>query len=66
MDTNTGTSSSKRQRVAKKSVKKLKQTLANQDGIYSAEKFSDSFSISHVLNLLIESMYASDTQLATR
>ena len=60
MDANAGTSSSKRPRGTKKPAKKV---LANQNGIYSAEKFSDSFSISHVLNLLIESEYASNLQL---
>jgi len=47
-------SGSKRQRVQKDS-RKTTQPLAVQNGIYAAEKFSDSFSISHVLNLLVES-----------
>ena len=38
-------------------TKKTTQTLADQNGIYAAEKFSGSFSISHVLNLLVESEY---------
>ena len=63
MDANAGTSSSTRPRGTKKPAKKVNQALANQNGIYSAEKFSDSFSISHVLNLLIESEYASNLQL---
>jgi len=46
---------SKRQRVQKDSTRTATQTLAVQNGIYAAEKFSDSFSISHVLNLLVES-----------
>ena len=52
-----GTSSNKRQRVQKNTAKKATETLAVQNGIYAAEKFSDSFSVSHVLNLLIESEY---------
>ncbi|KAF9649100.1 hypothetical protein BDM02DRAFT_3167171 [Thelephora ganbajun] len=47
--------SSKRQRVQKDTVKRATKTLAVQDGIYAAEKFSDSFFISHVINLLVES-----------
>ena len=57
MDASGGTSSNKRQRVQKNTMKKATETLAVQNGIYAAEKFSDSFSISHVLNLLIESMW---------
>jgi len=61
MEAGAETSGSKRQRVQKDS-KKAVQSLAVQNGIYAAEKFSDSFSISHVLNLLVESeeQYAHD------
>ena len=48
-------SGSKRQRTEKDSSKKTTQILAVQNGIYAAEKFSGLFSISHVLNLLVES-----------
>ena len=57
MDASGGTSSNKRQRARKNTTKKTTETLAVQNGIYAAEKFSDSFSISHVLNLLVESEY---------
>ena len=49
------TSSSKRQRVQKNPTKTVADTLAIQNGTYAAEKLSDSFCISHVLNLLIKS-----------
>ena len=55
MDVGAETSGSKRQRTQKDSVRKATLSLAIQDGTYAAEKFSDSFSISHVLNLLIDS-----------
>ena len=55
MDVGAETSGSKRQRTQKDSVRKTTLSLAIQDGTYAAEKFSDSFSISHVLNLLIDS-----------
>ena len=51
------TSGNKRQRIQKNTTKKATETLAVQNGIYAAEKISDSFSISHVLNLLVESEY---------
>jgi hypothetical protein len=51
----TGASSSKRKRVQKNTIKFVKQTLTVQGGIYASEKFSDSLSVSHVLNLLVES-----------
>ena len=60
IDANVGTSSSKRPRVTKKPANGVAKLLENQNGIYSAEKFYDSFSISHVLNLLIKSEYASN------
>jgi len=44
------TSGSKRQRVRKMDTT---QSLAEQAATYAAEKFSDSFSVSHVLNLLV-------------
>ncbi|KAF9647703.1 hypothetical protein BDM02DRAFT_3270005 [Thelephora ganbajun] len=53
MEAGTEIPSSKRQRV-QDSIKAATQALAAQNGIYAAEKFSDSFSISHVLNLLVE------------
>jgi len=55
MGAGTSISSNKRQRAQKVSTKATTQTLADQNGIYAAEKFSDSFSIGHVLNLLVES-----------
>ena len=55
IEASTGTSGSKRQRIRKDTTRKTTQTLADQNGIYAAEKYSDSFSISHVLNLLVES-----------
>ena len=54
MDTSAETSGSKRPRV-KNIIKNTTSALAVQNGIYAAEKFSDSFTISHVLNLLVES-----------
>ena len=48
-------SGSKRQRVQKNPTKTVADTLAIQNGTYAAEKLSDSFCISHVLNLLIKS-----------
>jgi hypothetical protein len=54
MEVDAEPSSSKRRRV-QESIKTATQTLAVQSGIYAAEKFSDSFCISHVLNLLVES-----------
>jgi len=53
MDASAGTSSRKRQRTQKNSGKTT-QTLSEQAGRYAGEKFSDSFSISHVVNLLVE------------
>jgi len=53
MDSSAGTSGRKRQRTQKNSGKTT-QTLSEQAGRYAGEKFSDSFSISHVLNLLVE------------
>ena len=55
MEASAETGGNKRQRVQKDSVKTATQTLAVQNGIYAAEKFSDSLSVSHVLNLLVES-----------
>ena len=46
---------SKWQRVKDNSAKGTRKPFATQVGMYAAEKFSDSFSISHTLNLLIES-----------
>ena len=66
MDADPGTSSSKRPRVAKKAARKAPRTLVDQNDIYSTDKFSDSVSISHVLNLLIESEHASSSQGTTR
>ncbi|KAF9783684.1 hypothetical protein BJ322DRAFT_1109538 [Thelephora terrestris] len=54
MDTSAMSSSSKRPRVKKSSPKVPTQTLTDQNGIYSAHKFSDSFWISHVINLLVQ------------
>ena len=48
-------SGGKRQRVQKNPAKTVADTLAIQNGTYAAEKLSDSFCISHVLNLLIKS-----------
>ena len=53
LDGNAGVSSNKRQRVKNKPVKK---TIV-QNGRYAAAKFSDSFSISHVVNLLVAGEY---------
>ena len=53
MEVSAGTSGSKRQRIQKNTVKGTTQPFANQVGTYAAEKFSDSFSTSHVLNLLV-------------
>ena len=39
------------------SYKNTREELAVQDGIYAAEKFSDSFFISHVINLLVAGEY---------
>jgi hypothetical protein len=55
MDVSATTSGSKRQRM--EAINKARLPLAIQNGIYAGEKFSDSFSISHVLNLLVESEY---------
>ena len=49
-----GTSGNKRRRVQKNSTRETTQSLAIQAGTYAAEKFSDSFSVSHVLNLLVQ------------
>ena len=53
MDSGTATSGSKRRRVQKNSTREVTQSLAAQAGTYAAEKLSDSFSVSHVLNLLV-------------
>ncbi|KAF9645198.1 hypothetical protein BDM02DRAFT_687172 [Thelephora ganbajun] len=55
MEASAEISGSKRQRIQKVSTKMATQTLVVQNGIYAAEKFSDSLSISHVLNLLAQS-----------
>ena len=57
MDTSAVNLGSKRRRVEKKTTRRTTRTLSEQDGIYSAEKFSDSFCISHVVNLLIKGEY---------
>ena len=57
MDTSAVNSGSKRRRVKKIATRGTTRTLSEQDGIYSAEKFSDSFCISHVVNLLIKGEY---------
>jgi len=49
MEASSGTSSNKRKRVQKNTAKKATETLTVQNGIYATEKFSDSFSISHVV-----------------
>ena len=54
MDGGSGTSGRKRRRVQKSSTRETTQSLAAQAGTYAAEKFSDSFTVSHVLNLLIQ------------
>ncbi|KAF9780823.1 hypothetical protein BJ322DRAFT_1112224 [Thelephora terrestris] len=54
LDTGAEALSTKWQRTGKDPIKKIMRSLAVQAGMYAAEKFSDSFSISHVLNLLIE------------
>jgi hypothetical protein len=53
MDASVVASGSKRQRT--ETINRATMSLAAQNGIYAGEKFSDSFSISHVLNLLVES-----------
>ena len=58
IDTSAEASGSKRQRAQKDSGRKTTQSLAIQDAVYAAEKFSNSFIISHVLNLLVESEHA--------
>ena len=55
MEASADTLGSKRQRGQKAAFKTATKALAFQDGVYTTEKFSDSFSISHVLNLLVES-----------
>ena len=55
MEIGAGISGGKRQRTKEGIISMNRQSLAERDGIYSAEKFSDSFSISHVLNLLVKS-----------
>ncbi|KAF9647680.1 hypothetical protein BDM02DRAFT_2526506 [Thelephora ganbajun] len=53
---NTGEPESKRS-PQQKSGKNTRKSLAIQNGIYAAEKFSDSLSVSHVLNLLVQDDY---------
>jgi len=53
MNCGPGTSGSKRKRVQKNSTVEVTHSVADQAGTYAAEKFSDSFSVSHVLNLLV-------------
>ena len=53
MDGGAGTSGSKRRRIQKNSTTEVTQSLADQTDTYAAEKLSDSFSVSHVLNLLV-------------
>jgi len=55
MKTSAEASGSKRKRTQKGPAKTTTQTLAVQNGMYAAERLSDSFFISHVLNLLIRS-----------
>ena len=57
MDASELVSSGKRPRVKKDATKNTTQHLGVQHGIYAAEKFSSSLSISHVLTLLVESEY---------
>ena len=54
MNGSVGTSGNKRRRVQKSSTGETTQSLAAQTGTYAAEKFSDSFTVSHVLNLLVQ------------
>jgi hypothetical protein len=44
----------------------ITQELKVQNGIYAAEKFSDLFSISHVVNLLVRGEYVLHTRGSTR
>jgi len=55
MDSGAGTSGKKRRLVQKNSAREATQSLATQVGTYAAEKLSDTFSVSHVLNLLVRS-----------
>ena len=55
MDASELASGEKRQRMEKDASKKTTQHLGVQHGIYAAEKFSGSFSVSHVLSLLVRS-----------
>lgn len=66
LDTGAEALSTKWQRTGKDPIKKIMRSLAVQAGMYAAEKFSDSFSISHVLNLLIESEHAASRHGSTR
>jgi len=62
MDASAGTSGKKRQHVKKATERRTTDALAVQNGVYAAEKFSDSFSISHVLNLLVSGEYVVDVR----
>ena len=66
MDASAGTSGKKRQHVKKATERRTTDALAVQNGVYAAEKFSDSFSISHVLNLLVSGEYVVDVRGNTR
>jgi sulfur transfer complex TusBCD TusB component (DsrH family) len=47
-------------------LRDITQDLKVQNGIYAAEKFSDSFSISHVVNLLVRGEYDLHARGSTR
>ena len=53
MDSSTGITGGKRQRVQKSSARTVRP-FDGEAGTYTAEKFPDSFSVSHVLNLLVQ------------
>ena len=54
MEASAGIPGNKRQRTQKNAAKKPGEAYFLQLGTYAAEKFSDSFSNSHVLNLLVK------------
>lgn len=59
LDTSGTTSSSKHRRLKENKTEEATDTLVTANKDYATWKFSDgSFSISHVLNLLVESGYA--------
>ena len=57
MDNSAVTSGIKRRRVGVDVIKDTMSDLAAQNDMYAAEKFSNSFGISHVLNSFVESEY---------